>query len=99
MAGGQYVKRTLIIAWATLSAWQTSALALPPGRGWLPASTFSIPGHSKVTPEQVNIGSDDVPWVVANVAGGIGRDVYGLRWADSTWAVSWQLGRGTFRQW
>jgi len=60
----------------------------------MPVDTLRVPGHSKIVPDRLETDTLGMPFAVVSVAGGIGRDTYGLRWADSAWVETWKLGYG-----
>jgi len=55
-----------------------------------------VPGHTFIIPDRLELGR---PLAFAAVVGGIGRDTYGFRWADSAWVVTWRLGYGVGFLW
>jgi hypothetical protein len=73
--------------------------AAPLGRAWTPTEVFRIPGHTYTEPDAIGLDSLGAPLITAAGLGGIGSDLYGLRWANSTWSTSWQLGHGVNFAW
>lgn len=73
------------------------ALALPPGRSWSAiVDTLKIPGHTYgVAPKRLETDLQGRPLSFVEALGGIGRDMYVLRWQDSTWVSLDHLGYGT----
>ena len=75
------------------------ALALPPGRAWTPVERTTVPGHTWLAPSWLNTDTEGIPIILAEAEGGIGGDVYGLRWADSLWTTTWAGGFNTTFSW
>lgn len=73
------------------------AEALPPGKSWAPvANPIKLPGHTYgIVPMRVEPDTLGRPVAFVEAQGGIGRDMYVLRWQDSTWQSVDHLGYGT----
>src|SRR5438132_576465 len=84
----------LLLASLAASFAPPTASALPYGRAWSPIDHFVVLGHTRVLPDRLEVDSDGNPILFAAIRGGIGGDTYGFHWADTTWAVSWELGYG-----
>ncbi len=74
-----------------------SADALPPGKAWSAViDTLKIPGHTYgIVPRRLEPDTLGRPLAFVEAQGGIGRDMYVLRWEDSTWTSVAHLGYGT----
>src|SRR5262245_3138187 len=82
---------------AFVSTTSRQARALPPGKSWSAVvDTFKVPGHTfGVSPTRMETDSLGRPVAFVEALGGIGRDMYLLRWIDSTWVSVDHLGYGT----
>jgi hypothetical protein len=74
-----------------------SADALPPGKAWSTViDTFKIPGHTfGIWPWRIETDALGRPLAFVEALGGIGNDMYVLRWQGSTWGSVDHLGYGT----
>ncbi len=71
--------------------------ALPPGKAWSAVvDTLKLPGHTYgLAPTRMETDTAGVPLVITEALGGIGQDMYVLRWTDSAWRAVAHLGYGT----
>ncbi len=89
------VRALLVFAGFTAVA-ARPASALPPGKAWSAVvDTLKLPGHTYLVPTRMETDEAGVPLVFAEARGGIGKDMYVLRWADSAWRAVAHLGYGT----
>lgn len=73
------------------------AHSLPPGRAWSAIiDTLKLPGHTYgLEPTRLEFDPQGRLLGFVEAVGGIGRDMYVLRWQDSTWVSLDHLGYGT----
>jgi hypothetical protein len=58
--------------------------------------TFNLPGHTLgLVPRRIEADALGRPLAFVEALGGIGQDMYVLRWQDSTWSSVTHLGYGT----
>ncbi len=71
--------------------------ALPAGKAWSAViDTLKLPGHTYgIVPMRLEPDTLGRPLAFVEAQGGIGRDMYLLRWEDSTWRSVTHLGYGT----
>jgi hypothetical protein len=70
-----------------------AARALPEGRAWTEIDTTTIPGHTRLYPDRLEVDSLGSPMLVAEGAGGIGYDKHVLAWQDTSWVLRGSLGQ------
>jgi len=66
-----------------------------PGRSWTAVETTLVAGYTGLLPDFMYLDDAGAPLVYANTVGGLGRNFFALRWADSAWVPKWSFGFGT----
>ena len=86
-----------LAASALISVLACSAIALPPGRAWMPVGRFIHDDHAYMVPgrfEPTRTGRLEV--IAQGLYGSHHHRTYGFVWSDSSWVPRWHIDRESY---